>query len=317
VALACGGEEPGPAEADLAARRDSVAADSTAHAAGAEEPTRIEIVGVDLHILGDAVARVERLEGTVVGDRPGEPIPLDDASRYTIEVENGVMFVGYDDLSRVMNEYTLKGGPIGGIVMAREEDEDERGRVELKGRLRSGLGLSFEIEGTPEPMPDGRIRIRTEAIQALEIPVGGLMHALGLEPGDIMSGLEERGLAFDGDDMILDASRALPPPRIHGAVTSVRVEDRGLRMTYGSARPAPESRRNYLHFRHGVIKIGRMDQYDADLTITDADPRDPFDFYGEQMNRQLAAGYSKMSEAGALTMFIPDYADMARGVDLP
>jgi hypothetical protein len=317
LALGCGDRAPSPADQTAEATADSVAADSAAHATGAQAPTRIEIVGVDLRVFEDAVIRVRRLEGTVVGNQPGRPIPLDDPRAYAIEIESGEIWIGYHDLSRVMNVYTFKGGPIGSLEMAREEDADERGRVELKGRLKSGLGLPFEIEGTPEPTPDGRIRIRTEAIQALEISVGGLMHALGLEPGDIMGGMEERGLTFDGDDMILDASRALPPPRMRGSVTAIRVEDEGMLLTFGPTRPTPPGRTNYLRFRHGVIKIGRMDQFDADLTITDADPRDPFDFFSERMNRQLAAGYSKMSEAGALTMFVPDFDDMQRGVDLP
>jgi len=317
LALGCGDEAPAPAGEATKAAADSIAADSAAHAAGAGEPTRIQIVGVELRVFEDAVVRVRRLEGTVAGDRPGEPIALDDPNRYTIEIESGETWIGYADLSRVMNDYTFAGGPVGHLEMAREEDEDERGRVELKGRLKSGLGVPFEIEGTPEATPDGKIRIRTEAIQALEISVGGLMHALGLEPGDILGGMEERGLTFEGDDMILDASRALPPPRMRGPVTAVRVEDDGLLLTFGPARRAPAGRANYLRFRHGVIKIGRMDQYDADLTITDADPRDPFDFFGERMNRQLAAGYSKMSEAGSLEMFVPDFDDMQRGVELP
>lgn len=53
-----------------------------------------------------------------------------------------------------------------------------------------------------------------------------------------------------------------------------------------------------------------MTQTDADLRILDDDPRDPFDFFPGQMNRQLAAGYAKMSVDGALTMFVPDYGDI-------
>ena len=319
LALACGRRSPAPAPESTTASRDSVIADSAAHAAAAQAPTRIEIVGVDLRVFENAIVHVRRLEGIVVGNLSGLPIPLDDPAGYTIEVESGETWIGYAHLSRIMNDYTFAfdGAPIGHLEMAREEDEDERDRIELKGRLESGLGLPFEIEGRPEVTPDGKIRIRTMDIEALEISVDGLMHALGLDAEDLIGNMEERGVTFDGDDMILDASRALPPPRMRGSVTAVRVEDDGLLLTFGPARPMPEGRTNYLRFRHGVIKIGRMTQYDADLTITDADPRDPFDFFGEQMIRQLAAGYTKMSEAGALTMFVPDFADMARGQDLP
>jgi hypothetical protein len=315
LALGCGGTAPAPDDQAATAPADSAPADS---AAAARAPTRIEIRGVDLHLLGNAIARVRRLEGTVVSTRPGQPVPLDDATGYAIEVDSGETWVGYADLSAVLNEYTFDfdGAPIADLEMTREEDSEDE--VELKGRLKHGLHVGFEIEGRPEITPDGRIRIRTTSIQALEIPVGGLMHALGLEPGDVMGNLEQRGLSFDGDDMILDASRALPPPRMRGPVTAVRVEEDGILLTFGRSRGSSRpSRSNYLAFRGGVIKIGKMTQNDSNLTITDADPRDPFDFFGEHMNQQLAAGYSKMSEEGALTMFVPDYQDMQRGVELP
>src|SRR5688572_2049165 len=180
LAAACGCRAPAPAPEPGTANPDSVAADSAAHAAAAQDPTRIEIVGVDLRVFEEAVVRVRRLEGVVVGTRSGQPIALDDPSAYIIEVESGETWIGYDALSRVMNDYTFAfdGAPIGHLEMTREEDADERGRVELKGRLEAGLGLPFEIEGTPEVTSDGRLRIRTDEIQALEISVGGLMHAL-------------------------------------------------------------------------------------------------------------------------------------------
>lgn len=200
---------------------------------------------------------------------------------------------------------------MGDLEIAREEDEDQRDQVELKGDLENVLGLSFEIEGRPEVTPDGRIRIRTTSVQALDIPVEGLMHALGLDAADLMGNLEERGIAFDGDDLILDASRAFPPPRMSGRVAAVRVEEGGLAITLGDPGTAPSpGRANHLWFRGGTIRIGRMTQTDADLRIVDQDPSDPFDFFGERMTHQLAAGYAKMRVDGGLTMFVPDYDEM-------
>jgi len=94
-------------------------------------------------------------------------------------------------------------------------------------------------------------------------------------------------------------------------VTAVRVEERGLRLVLGS--PPPAARRGgraFLRFRGGTIRIGRMTQTDADLTIADSDPRDAFDFYPDRMTHQLEAGYAKLDESGGLTMIIPDYADI-------
>lgn len=276
-------------------------------------PTRVEIVGVDLRLFEDASIHVTRLVGTASSGRAGEPVVLDDNRAYTIDVKGAETWIGWSDLSVVLNEYTFAfdDAPVGDLKIAREEDEDQRDQVELKGDLESALGLRFEIEGRPEVTPDGRIRIRTTSVQALHIPVEGLMHALGLDAADLMGNLEERGIAFDGDDLILDASRAFPPPRMSGRVAAVRVEEGGLAITLGDPGMAPRpGRSNHLWFRGGTIRIGRMTQTDADLLIVDQDPRDPFDFFGERMTRQLAAGYTKMRVDGGLTMFVPDYADI-------
>ena len=268
---------------------------------------------MDLRLFESASIHVTRLAGTVSSLRPGEPVRLDDENTYAIEVEGAEAWIGWSDLSTILNEYTFAfdDAPVGDLTIDREEDEDQRDQVELKGDLESALGLRFEIEGRPEVTPDGRIRIRTTSVQALDIPVEGLMHALGLDAADLMGHLEERGIAFEGDDLILDASLAFPPPRMSGRVVAVRVEEGGLSITLGDPDGAPRpGRANHVWFRGGTIQIGRMTQTDADLRILDDDPRDAFDFFPGQMNSQLAAGYAKMSVDGALTMFVPDYGDI-------
>src|SRR5688572_32169247 len=80
LAATCGCRAPAPAPEPGTANPDSVAADSAAHATAAQAPTRIEIIGVDLRVFEDAVVRVRRLEGVVVGNQPGQPISLDDPS---------------------------------------------------------------------------------------------------------------------------------------------------------------------------------------------------------------------------------------------
>ena len=289
------------------------AIDTTATAQEEGAPTRVEIVDVDLRVFPDAHIHVLRLAGTASSVRSGQPVPLDDKNGYTIEVEGGETWIGWSDLSAVLNEYTFAfdGAPVDDLSIDREEDEDQSDEVELKGHLAGVLGLRFEIEGRPEVTQDGRIRIRTTSVQALDIPVEGLMHALGLDAADLMGNLQDRGIAFEGDDLILDASRAFPPPRMSGRVSSVTVEEGGMSIVLGDPAAAPASGgANHLWFRGGTIRIGRMTQTDADLRILDDDPADQFDFFPDRMNEQLAAGYAKLREDGGLTMHIPDFEDI-------
>jgi hypothetical protein len=276
----------------------------------------IEMRNVDLRVVPDATLRIIRLDGEAVSSRPGQPVALDDKSSYEIHVRTAEAWIGYDDLSHVMNEYTFAfdGAPVKKLEIAQEEDSGEQDEIQLKGHLKKVLGVPFEIEGRPEVTPDGRIRIRTTSIQALDVKIGGLMHALGLEPKDMLGNLEERGLSVDGNDLILDASRAFPPPRVSGRVTRVRVEPGGLALSFGAptvrTAKADKDSSNYLWFRKGTIRIGKMTQVDADLRIVDRDPRDPLDFYGDRMTQQLVAGYARLGAAGGLTIFVPDYGDV-------
>jgi hypothetical protein len=271
---------------------------------------------VDLRIAEGVTLHVQHLVGQAVSAVPGQPVVLDDKTSYVIHVQSGEASIGYGDLSRVMNEYTFafEGAPVKDLEIKREEDPGEENEIQLKGQLRKVLGVPFEIEGRPEATPEGLIRIRTTSIQGpLGIKAGGLMKVLGLEPKDLLGNLEKRGLRVDGNDLILDMSRALPPPRVAGRVTAVRVEQKGLALWFGAPEPpaaATSDTANYLWFRKGTIRIGKMTQRDAELRIVDADPRDPLDFYGDRMTEQLVAGYAKLGASGGLTMFVPDYGDM-------
>jgi hypothetical protein len=330
VLSACGRSGERPEEGEDAASRRAAMATADSSAENAKAPTRTEMRNVDLRIAQGATLHVTRLVGSAVSVRAGEPVVLDDKHSYVIHVETGDAFIGYQSLSRVLNDYTFdfEGAPVKKLEVKREEDPGEEDEIQLTGHLKKVLGVPFEIEGRPEVTPDGRIRIRTTSIQALDIKMGGLMHALGLEPKDMLGHLEERGLEVDGNDLILDAGRALPPPRVEGRLTSVRVDPNGLQLSFGSpgmkagkdraeadrtdagSRAGAADSSNYLWFRKGTIRIGKMTQRDADLRIVDADPKDALDFYGDRMTEQLVAGYAKLNATGGLTIFVPDYGDI-------
>jgi hypothetical protein len=68
--------------------------------------------------------------------------------------------------------------------------------------------------------------------------------------------------------------------------------------------PKPE---NYMYYRGGVLRFGKLTMHDTDLLIMDAEPEDPFDFFLDQYNAQLVAGYSKNTPDHGLVVTMPDY----------
>ena len=281
-------------------------------------PTRAEIRGVSMR-LGDGVTMsVAYLSGEARPEKQGEPVVLDDPKSYRLEIERAESRIPYGDLERLVNHHVLsyKDTPFKSLHIQREHDEGEEVRLELKGHMKSMMGLPFEIEGVPEVTPDGRVRLRTKSIQSMNIKVSGVLHMLGKEIGDFAK-FKAHGIEAEGDDLILDASWLLGSSQSTGRVTGVALEPEALVLRFGDGPPNDGGQgENYISYRGGSIRLGRLIMLDADLMIVDADPRDPFDFYPHEMKRQISAGYVKMKDGGGLKIFAPDYARMGDKADL-
>ena len=64
---------------------------------------------------------------------------------------------------------------------------------------------------------------------------------------------------------------------------------------------------NYMYFRHGTLRFGKLTMVNADLLIVDANPANTFDFSLDRYNDQLVAGYSKSTAALGLVVHMPDF----------
>jgi len=64
---------------------------------------------------------------------------------------------------------------------------------------------------------------------------------------------------------------------------------------------------NYMAYRGGVLRFGKLTMTDTDMRLIDADPTDPFDFFPDHYNEHLVAGYSKTTASGGLLVYMPDY----------
>ena len=69
---------------------------------------------------------------------------------------------------------------------------------------------------------------------------------------------------------------------------------------------------NHILWRGGQITFGKLLMSEADLEIVDDDPGDPLDFSVDNWNRQLVAGYSKVTPRQGLQAHVPDFDDLNR-----
>jgi hypothetical protein len=169
--------------------------------------------------------------------------------------------------------------------------------------------------GTIGPTADGRIRIHPTQMKVAHLPVKGLLKLFGIDMAKLINTRATRGVTVDDNDIILDPARMLPPPQMSGRITAVHVRGDEIVQIFGTEAPAPATERprsNFMAYRGGILRFGKLTMTDVDMQLIDADPTDPFDFFPDHYNDQLVAGYSKTTVSGGLRVYMPDYNKISK-----
>ncbi|PYQ18335.1 MAG: hypothetical protein DMF81_25220 [Acidobacteria bacterium] len=277
-------------------------------------PVRVEMKNVNLHMTDRVVLRIHSVRGALLRTARNRPPVFDDKESFVMRIDAGEIAMSTASLTALMNDYVLnyRKAPIKELEITTTPE----GQLRQEGVLDKAVDIPFKVKAELGPTPDGRIRVHAKSIKAAGVPVKGLMGLLGIEMDDMVKIQAGRGIVVDGNDFILDPQRMLPPPRIRGKVTSVRIEGEQVIQVFGSG-PAPGRQlfpypryRNYMYFRGGNLRFGKLTMADADLALIDQDPKDPFDFNLDRYNDQLVAGYSKNTPSHGLKTFMPDANDL-------
>lgn len=266
---------------------------------------------VALHVDEQTVVDVRRLRGEMIPTRADAPPVFDDKRSFSVRIDTAEIAIGTDSLSRLLNGYVFNydGSPLKKLQVSTVGRQ-----LKMTGTMKKGIDVPFTIVADARVDPTGALRLHPTSIKTLGIPAGGLFSLFGLELEKLVHVRGDRGVRVDGNDVVLDAARLLPPPRIEGRLQSVRVEPGRIVQQFGPGRDAPlrppVPNTNYMYYRGGVLRFGRLTMTDADLQLIDRHPQDPFDFFQDRYNDQLVAGYSKNTPSHGLKVFMPDYAQV-------
>jgi hypothetical protein len=273
----------------------------------------VEMINVDLHMTPHVTLRIRNLRGRFVPTGNGPP-NLDDNDSYAVQVDGGEVALGEASLNALMNEHVFVGhdAPVEGLKITVED-----GLLKQKGKLDKTIDIPFKTKGTVEATADGKIRVHAKSIKSLGLPVKGLMKVLGIEMDDMLKMEAGHGVTVDDNDFIIDPTEVLPPPRLRGKITAVRIEGDEIIQTFGSgaaARIQPSAAsENHIYWRGGTLRFGKLTMRATDLELIDKDPKDPFDFSVAHYNEMLVAGYSKNLPRLGLRTYMPDYNDLKAG----
>lgn len=255
---------------------------------------------------------VVALRGTLIPTAGHEVPSFNDPSSFVVGTDAAEMRMNAAQLSSLMNTWLLR-SPKAQLKDVRVAVDGDRLRI--RGTMKEGVHVAFEARATVGVTGDNRIRIDLEQVHAAKVPVKGLMSALGFRMENLLSQKGLKGLSIEKDSFLIDPQTAFPPPQIRARLTGVRLSDARLVLTFGKGAPklSMQGARNYIALRGGRIEYGREQMFDADLTMIDSTPADPFDFYLGKYWCQMVAGTVKLQPNKALRVYVPDYAKLPRG----
>jgi hypothetical protein len=289
-----------PVPAEVAAPSDSV--------------TDAAMRNIFFHVDDDILLRIRTLRGRVRDLRGTGVVLLDDKNTLLLQINYGVLGLSSRDLTLLLNRYVFgyPGSPLRNLTV-----RTSGSRIVQTGIMHKIVDIPFEMTAELSVTADGMIRIHPVTMKICGIDGKGLMRAVHVQLQDLLDLRGAKGVRAQGNDLLLDPVQILPPPRIAGRLTAVRVEGDEVLQVFGSpgapgTEPItpPVAARNYVYFRGGSIRFGKLYMVKSDLEAIDADESDPFNFYLDYYHTQLVAGYHVTTPDYGLVSYMPDFDDL-------
>jgi hypothetical protein len=300
-----------------AAQSDGAQSNNQSGNAAAGAVTRAGIRNVDFHLTDRIVVHISSLSGTMVPSQSGQIPVFDDKKSFVFKVDTANVTLSMAALSNDLNDYVFAkpGAPLKDLSASIKDN-----KLVVKGLLVSKGGVPFESAGTVSVTPDGQVRVHTDKVKAVGIPVKGLMDILGIDTSNLLNTKKVEGVSVDKDDLILDPELILPPPQIRGRLVAIELKNGAIDLKFDAGKKGadfPEvtsacGGRNYLALKGGTVRFGKWTMSDADLELVDSQPADPFDFSLDHYVQQLAAGYAKLTLKDGMCAHVPDFNKLLR-----
>jgi hypothetical protein len=282
--------------------------------AASKAPTQALMRNVWFHIDQDSYLDIHSLRGEMVSKTPGAPLNFDNKLSFILKVDTGTIGMRGPSLDVLMNRYIFgyANAPLRNL------------HIEMAGKQLKQSGIIHKVVDIPFTMladvsvSNGLIRIHPTKIDICGINGIGLLKAVGMTLQKMLKMPEERGIKAQGNDLLLDPQRALPPPQVELHLVAVRVEGDELIQVFDAGRHLPEltlphpEEKNTMYYRGGTLRMGKLLMVDADMQVVDSDPSDPFDFNIDHYNDQLVAGFVRNQPNYGLLVFMRDFSDLGK-----
>lgn len=276
----------------------------------ANDSTEIVMRNVSYHVDDNLRLGIRHLRGRLYNVKGGVVV-FDEKNDLALDVSAGEIALTPSALSILLNRYVFgfKGSPLKDMLVRAEGDH-----IVQTGTMHKILDIPFEMTASLTVTDEGWIRIHPTKMDISGLNGLLLLRAVGRTLADLLDLSGGKGVKVDGNDILLQPTASLPPPQINGKITGIRVEGGEIIQSYGAS-DAPDPARllppipakNYMYFRGGTIRFGKLFMVDSDLLTVDADESDPFDFYFDYYHSQLVAGRHVTMPNYGLVAYLVDF----------
>jgi hypothetical protein len=276
--------------------------------ADAHTPTLVSAHNLLLRKGPDFRIYVSWISGQMLRTRAQVNPSFDEPDSFVLEIQKGVIHANIGDISHYLNTSSPADAPLKNISL-----QPDGNQIKLRGTVHKVIPLPIELTGTLAATPDGRVQFHVAKINVLKIPLKGLLGGFHVQLSDLVHAGNMPGIQVEGSDILFDTQKLLPPPHIHGQLTSVRVRPPDLEVIYGNA-PNDETSlaqwHNFLRLRNGTLDFGKLTMHNVDLTMIDASKDPWFDLDLVNYQAQLVNGYTRMTAQAGLEIFMPDLDEL-------
>jgi hypothetical protein len=278
--------------------------------------TQTEMRNVEFRLDRAVVLHIHELRGEMFDKSRNAPLNFDNKNSFIFKIARGEVGIDGRSLSELMNHYVFgyAGAPLTDLQIAVEGNQ-----LRQEGVMHKGIAIPFSMLASVSMTPEGWIRVHPNKIDICSLDGKALLKAFGLSLEKLLDVRKATGVKIDKNDLLIDPLAILPPPAIEGRITAVRLEGDELIQVWSSDELPPPlmsspDEPNYMYFRKGTLRMGKLFMVDADMEVVDADPTDPFDFFLDYYNNQLDAGFTDNLANYGLKVFMRDFADLGSPV---
>ena len=282
--------------------------------AEAKAPVEAEMHNVWFHFDPVAYLDIHQLRGQMIAKKPGAPVNFDNKNDFIMTVDTGHIGMRSESLDILLNQYVFNGpnSPLRNL------------HVTMAGKQLKQEGIVHKILDIPFTMladvsaDGGKIRLHPAKMDICGLNGLLLLKAVGMTL-EKMIGKElphDKGVTAQGNDLLLDPNMMLPPPKVVLHLVGVSIEGDEMMQVFDAGQklpplspPHPEEK-NWMYYRHGTLRMGKLLMVDADMEVTDTDDSDPFDFFIDKYNDQLIAGWERNMPDYGLYVFMRDWNDL-------